>query len=180
MQRESVEFICAQLHHTIKVDESKDFLIDIGSTISLVKDPELVDKIQKCKNQRIMRTNDGKKRFVEEGDMKEFGEVYFDKEAMTNLVSLSNILSKGHRVYINTDLENFFMSTDKSKKRTSKFLCNEEGIYVRESDLPSSYWVSNYAGNTITCFTQREIKRAKRDRKLYHDLNAHSYPDLKI
>merc|ERR1739836_209939 len=66
----------------------------------------------------------------------------------------------------------------------SKFVCNDEGLYVRHEDVPSCYSVydyeSNFAGTTIEGFTEREITRAKAARKLYHDLSAPSYSDLKV
>ena len=43
-------------------------------------------------------------------------------------------MRKGNKVYIDTDVENQFLVTNKKSGKVTKFPCNKCGLYVRESD----------------------------------------------
>ena len=105
--------------------------------------------------------------------------VYFCLTALTNLYGVSDIVKKGNHVYIDTRQENCFVVTPK-KGVDVRFPCDERGLYVRESTSPTDCCVYNYAGTHIEGFTPREVEKAKRVRKLYHDLNAPSIASLKV
>ena len=48
----------------------------------------------------IIETNALTKRIKEEGNMPEYGVVYYDQKSITNLSSISNMAKKGNHVYI--------------------------------------------------------------------------------
>ena len=118
-----------------------------------------------------MQTNVGTKDVTQEGDDELAETVYFYPSALTNLYGVSDIFKKGNHVYIDTRKENCFIVTSK-KGLDVRFPCDERGLYVRESTSPTDCCVYNYAGTHVEGFTPREVERAKRVRKSYHDLNA--------
>ena len=114
-----------------------------------------------------MSTNAGSKVVDKEATRKGYGKVLYDPEAMTNLRSLSEMVRRGYRVQMDTDLENAFLATSPNGEQI-KFLCNDRGLYVLEQV------------NQIKGFTQREVQRAKRAKKLYYDLDAPTMDELKF
>ena len=82
-------------------------------------------------------------------------------------------------MYIYTRKENCFVVTS-NKGLDVRFSCDDRGLYVRESTSPTDCCVYNYWGILIEGFTPREAEKAKRVRKLYHELNAPSRVSLKV
>lgn len=98
---------------------------------------------------------------------------------MTNLLSLNDAVRNGNRVFMDTDVDNCFFVIDQDRCVT-KFPCNERGLYIMERPASIKSRAMSHAGTTIEGYTAREVMRAKKARKLYHDLNAPSIPDLKV
>ena len=123
-----------------------------------------------------MSTNNGDKDLCEEGDWKEWGNAYICESALMNIVSVSDAVKKGFRVHFDSDLENCFNVINKTNGRIIGFL-HSEGLYVRDNKkTPTDYSMAT----SIEGFTQREIERARRARKFYHDLNAKSVENVKV
>ena len=80
---------------------------------------------------------------------------------------------------MDTDVDNCFFVIDKDR-RVTKFPCNERGLYIMERPASMKSCAMIHAGTTIKGYTAREVMRAKKARKLYHDLNAPSISDLKV
>ena len=167
-------FSGAQKVHSTKIEP--EVIIDSGSSISLIKDKELLDEIHECKFKIIMETNAGTKRITEEGTMPDYGTVYYDPEAMTNLFSISDMVRKGNHVYLDTKEANCFVVTGKNGNNT-RFSCDKRGLYVRECGKPENK--VSFANNHVEGFTPRQVETARKVRKLYHDLNAPSISSLK-
>ena len=108
-----VRFSGAQCHTV--VPKEPEVILDSGSTISLVKTKALLvdGVVTKCEYPIIMETNAGNKNVDEEGDVKDFGKSFFDETALTNILGMSDVVRKGHRVFIDTDIENSFVVTNK-------------------------------------------------------------------
>ena len=70
-----------------------------------------------------METNAGKKEINSQGDVPGYGTVYHNSKAMTNLFSLSDMVKKRHRVYLDTNKENRFV-TKGPDGRISRFPCD--------------------------------------------------------
>ena len=102
--------------HSVKIEP--DVIIDSGSSISLIKDEELLTEIHECQNKIIMETNAGTKRITQEGTMPDYGTVYCDSEAMSNLFSIRDMVRKGNHVYLNTREANCFVVTGKNGNGT--------------------------------------------------------------
>ena len=114
--------------HSAKVEP--EVIIDSGSTISLMKDEELLEEIHECKKKIIMEKNYGTKRIKEEGTMPDYGMVYYDSESMTNIFSISDTVKKGNHMYIKTRETNFLIVTARNRK-DAKFPCNKRGLHAQ-------------------------------------------------
>ena len=82
---------------------------------------------------------------------------------------------------MDTDLDNAFYVTDQ-EKRTIRFPCNEQGLYMLEKDVSQDKKTKRHTvmATVIEGYTPREVARAKRARKLYHDLHAETVSNLKV
>ena len=61
--------------------------------------------------------------------------MYLVPNAITNIVSVRNIVKKAFRVVLDTNSENTFFVVDK-KKKTIKFSCDARGLYIRSNAPP--------------------------------------------
>ena len=134
--------------------EGKEELLDSGSTVSLMRDAEKCEDIMDRDVKVIMSTNAGKKAITQEATRKGYGKVLFDKEAMTNLRSLSEMVKRGHHVFLDTDVENAFVVTSPSGD-VSKYSCNKRGLYALVKEVMC---------HQVKGFTPREVERAKERR----------------
>ena len=91
-------------------------------------------------------------------------------DALMNIVSVSDVVQKGFHVIFYSAYDNAFYVTDENK-RTVRFPCNEAGLYMKER--------TSRCYNAIEGYTPRQVARAKRAKKLYHDLHAETIPNLK-
>ena len=122
-----------------KVKEADpDILLNSGSTLWLFKDKVLLDRILDPKSKLMMETNAGRKVIKKKGEISGFGEVWYDPEAMSNLIALNDLVERGHRVTYDSDVANKFIVwvRDKKKKvlRTIEFQANSKGLYVKEKE----------------------------------------------
>ena len=131
-EEKQVRFSGAQ-YHTV-VPKNPELILDSGSSISLVKSKALLvdEVVVKCKNPIIMETNSRDKNVDEEGEVIDYGTSFFDESVLTNIFGLSDMVKKGHKVFINNDIGNTFIVTNKKSGRVSKFPCDVHGLYVRE------------------------------------------------
>ena len=64
--------------------------------------------------------------------------------------------------------------------RTVKYPCDSRGLYVREVLPPVDCHVSYVLTTSVEGYTDREVGRAARARKLYHDLSAENNRNVKV
>ena len=119
-----------------------------------------------------MCSNGGNRKIAEEGNWPGVGQAYLDEKALTNIVSQSEAIKRGYRVTFDSEIENTFIVTDRATRVTTRYPCDERGLYVREHQPPLECHVAYINATSIEGFTQREVERAGRARKLYHDLGA--------
>ena len=85
-------------HHEEKKDISSrmkdDIILDKGSTLSIIANPELVDGICKSKSTLEMATNAGMWLTNKEADVPGFGEVWYNEGAIANIFSFAELVDK--------------------------------------------------------------------------------------
>ena len=121
-----------------------------------------------------MSTNAGEERIDEEGEWKERGQSYVCPTALTDIVSISDVVKKGFRVCFDLDIKNTFYVYKKDAE--IRFPYDEKGLYKRSDEGSADYRV---LATEVEGFTQREVERAKAARQFYHDLNAESPENMR-
>ena len=76
-------------------------------------------------------------------------------------------------------IENAFVIRD-HQDRVARYPVDERGLYVREMLPPVDCYVSYVHATSIEGYTPREVERAARARKLYHDLSAENIRNVKV
>ena len=166
-------FSMLQVNHKM-VQKEPEMILDSGSTISLFKNGEVLKDIKICNNKLVMETNAGTKTLDKKAHIPGYGEVYFDKDAVSNLLSLSELVRRGNRVFYDSSIEDCFVVTCENSGKVLRFPVDHRGLYVKEA-TPIDCCVMNQ----VEGFTDRQVECARRARKLYHDLSAPSLSDLK-
>ena len=75
-------------------DLKNTMVLDSGSSIDLMCNPDFLQDIQVTPNPCTLQTNGGQAQVVEEGTLPNYGKVPYHAEAMTNLMSLANLTDK--------------------------------------------------------------------------------------
>ena len=74
-------------------------LLDSCSTVDLFCNKNLVTKIWKSKNSMTVKVNGGDLKTHKKSYVENYGEVWFDERAITNIMSLKNIKEKFRAAY---------------------------------------------------------------------------------
>ena len=161
-EEKQVRFSGAKCHTVVPKDP--EVILYYRSSISLVKIKSLLvdGLVVKCENPKIMEINAGDQDVDEEGDVIDYGTSFFDETALTNIFGMSDMVKKGHKVYIDTDVENTFIVTNKKSGKVTKFPCDARGLYVTKSSksvTPIDCFVHNFNVTLVKGFTPREVKK---------------------
>jgi hypothetical protein len=173
--------------HKEMCDDMKDYIIlDNGSSLSLFANEKLVENIRKSDTKLLLATNAG----VKENDMKasvpEFGDVWFDKDAIANIFGFAE-LKKKCRITYDSDKEDAFLVH--TENGLIKFEASPQGLYrykVSQNYLDGLKEMVQETSNIVTTvaenrknYTQRQFDRAKEARKLYHNLGTPTVQNFK-
>ena len=106
-----------------------------------------------------LQTNAGSKTGHQKARVPDYGEVWYDKDAIANIFALSNLVNK-YRVTFDSEQENAFHVF--TKNEVMKFTTNNQGLYVFKPDYSTATnnLVATVAEN-MTGFTACQIERAK-------------------
>ena len=164
-------------------ENTKDWIIlDSGSTMSLFYNPELVEDIRDANKEIAISTNAGVQITKNIATVPEFGDVWFDKNAIANIFSLAE-LSKRHKVTYDSEREDAFIVH--TENGAVKFKKSKKGLYYYE---PSDNYKKSvkHINNMITTvsenekhYTSRQVERVKTARTLYHNVGAPTVENFK-
>ena len=120
--------------------------------------------------------NGSKKKVEKVCNIPSFGgdEGWFSKSALTNIHGLSEVIGNGHHVIFDSEKHNGFVINFKAGEVLT-FLCDERGIYTKDAKPMVNWCLIEVQG-----FSPREVARAKRYKRLLHDLDAPSSDDLEV
>ena len=164
--------------NTVEHDEMKDWiLLDSGSTVNLFSTPKLVDKIKTVDEVMELATNAGTRINTQKADVPDFGEVWYDNKAITNIFALKEMI-KRYRVTYDSNVEDAFIIHLPHK--VVKFRRSPNGLYYIKPQIVTevSNLVSTIAENRRN-YTIRQFERAKKARKLYHIVGTPTVDNFK-
>jgi len=175
------------------LEDMKDhILLDNGSTLSLFTNPDLVVNIRKADDRLQLATNTGVKINDEKADVPNFGEVWYDKDAIANIFGFADMLSKSNRITYDSDVEDAFLIHTKDGT-VMKFVRNPNGLYTyKVSDgykkhvkdqkdkieHKTSHLIESIEENRKG-YTHRQFERAKVARSLYHNVGTPTVQNFK-
>ena len=106
-----------------------DFILDSGTRFSMLANHKLASKVFEAKEPIIMKTNAGQKKLNKEAVVPGFGDMYLDKDGLTNILGLDDLVQRGYRVMFDSDLDNAFQVYSPDNKLKGKFKRTVEGLY---------------------------------------------------
>ena len=118
-----------------KQESMKDVItLDNGSTLSLFCNPGMAEDIKRTTKVLELHTNAGKARCNQKAFVPEFGEVWFDQNAIANIFGFADLVKK-HRITYDSNIGDAFLIH--LENRVVKFKATPEGLY--QFKVPESY-----------------------------------------
>ena len=152
-------------------------LLDSQSNVDIFCNSKLVTDIILGAWTLLLATNAGVLSTSHTATLPGYGSVWFNEDAITNVVSLYNMTQK-YRVTFDSAVEQAFIVHSTPPMR---FVRNRENLYVYIPD-PSLHTGTNFV-NTVSenmsYYTKRQVERATEARKLLQSLAYPTMSDLK-
>jgi hypothetical protein len=164
-------------------------LLDNQSTASVFCNKELVENIHTVDDPMILKTNGGDLITNMKANVKDFGEVWYNPNAVTNIYSMAEMEDKYHIKYNEGEF------IDNLPHTTATFKRNDRGLYAfipplsKTTAITAPFNAVQLNEHAITpmdsveenklLYTDRQFERAKQARQLYHALGTPSTNDFK-
>jgi hypothetical protein len=103
--------------------------------------------------------------------------VWYSKDAITNIIALSNLIQQYHVTYDSRD-QIFVVHREDQGKANMEFRMHESGLHYFQPGKEDFVFVSTVSGNKEG-YTQRQLKGAEKARDLYAKLGYPSQKDSK-
>ena len=133
-------------------------LLDNQSNADIFCNANYLTDIRKSKEELHLHTNAGVLRCTMEGHLKHYGYVWYNPEAITNIVSLSNVINKYHyKVSFHSWTDNTFHVFQEGKPSV-RFVQNAYGLYAKDMEAAPTTGVA-----LLTTVEQNKMKFTKRE-----------------
>jgi hypothetical protein len=152
-------------------------LLDSQSTVSVFKNPRYLSNIRISDSTLRVHTNGGTQFSSQVGTLKNFGEVWFNRESLANILSMAAV-RKICRITMDTSVE-AAMHVHRKDGTIMKFKEYQSGLYYYDTGNSNSntinksvdaYLFLNTVANNKAKYTRREIEGADEARALYRKL----------
>ena len=122
-------------------------MLDTGSSLeATIKDKKLLHSIRPAKEPVVMCTNAGDKFITQEGTLEGFGQAYFDKDQVANILGFKGLLKRAKRIVYDSDVEDAFKAYLNDGSVVT-FQPNKIGMYVHK---PSKQFLAATAAEDST------------------------------
>jgi hypothetical protein len=154
-------------------------LLDSQSTMDLFCNPLLVHSIKKSKKSMKLQSNGGTMTVNHKASITSYEhEVWFDKNAITNIIALSNLITQ-YRVTYDSNDKMFVVHRTSVNLPNMHFRMHSSGLhYYDPRDENFSFNIQTVTENKAG-FTKRQLQGAELARTLYSNLGYPSMKDFK-
>jgi hypothetical protein len=172
------DFSFYQSNTRYEIIPSTWILLDSQSTVSVFKNRRLLSDIQPSKKKLRVHTNGGVQMYAQVGTIRNFGDVRFNADSLTNILSMAAV-RKVCRITMDTSVE-AAMNVHRKDGTIMKFREYTSGLYYydarehRAASNPSStsqdYICLNTVAGNKASLTRLEIEGADKARTLYRKI----------
>ena len=152
-----------------------EVLLDNQSTTDIFCNSKYLKNIRGASTTLQLNTNGGVLICNQQGDVPGYGTVWYHPDAITNIISLSNAVDKGHKVTYDESVG--FTLTNAKSGRVNVFRRAPNGLYSLPLDDQSAFIQSVEDNKKL--FTKRQVEGAERAKQLYEVIGFPSWQDLK-
>ena len=166
--------------HQQAQDMREWILLDNQSSVTVFCNKDLVENIRESTTGSMyLTTNGGTLVTRQKADLPQWGEVWFNDKAVTNIFSYAEMADRYRIKYDSEEDDAFFVYLP---NKTVRFERIGNNLYVykpRNKTIPQRIQLLNTVNENKSFYTQRQFERAKRARDLYHALGTPSINDFK-
>jgi hypothetical protein len=154
-------------------------LLDSQSTMDLFCNPRLVNNIHKTNDVMTLQSNGGQMKVHHKASITSYKhDVWFEKNAITNIIALSNLITQ-YRVTYDSDDKMFVVHRETVGKPCMHFKMHASGLhYYDPADDDFTFNINTVAENKMG-YTKRQLQGAEQARTLYANLGYPSMKDYK-
>ena len=151
-------------------------LLDTGSSTDIFCDRRLLNDVKHQPVGLTLHTNGGILKSNQAGELDQYGHVWHEKRALTNIFSFYNLQKKFHVTFDNHKDDSFHVFTADQKEIL--FSPSKTGIYRYDNSCQDFCFNETVAENK-KMYSRRQIERANAARKLYHAIGNPSTKDFR-
>eukprot|EP00934_Nitzschia_sp_Nitz4_P002894 Nitzschia sp. Nitz4//scaffold489_size5144//2753//5083//NITZ4_009231-RA/size5144-processed-gene-0.2-mRNA-1//1//CDS//3329552900//2884//frame0 len=154
-------------------------LLDSQSTVDLFCNADLLTDIRPSTSHMNIHCNAGRRRINRVGELPGYGTVWYDPEAIANILSLRNVKTK-YSVQFDSNQEGSFIVT-KPDGETFHFTESQNGLYYLDTTItqPDETVLVNTVEDKRDSYTDADYSRAVIARKLLIKIGRPSIKDFK-
>jgi hypothetical protein len=168
--------IFKQAGSLIKLDLPEVIFLDSQSNMDLFCNSAFLSKTSKSRSSMLLKVNGGTMVVTPKATMPgNKNNFWFSTRAITNIISLRNLIDQYHVTYYSDDLM-FVVHRESDSKPKMEFRMNESGLHYYDPRKEHHHTFVNNVSENKTGFTNRQIKGAELALTLYKTL---SYPSMK-
>ena len=165
-----------------QAEDMRDWiLLDNQSSVTIFCNRDLVHNVRESKTGNLhLYTNGGLLETKHKADLPQWGEVWFNENAITNIFSYAEMADKYQITYDSTADDAFIVHLPDKAVRFERLGNNLYVYKPPKSKSTQSLQLLNTVEENKSFYTQRQFDRAKRARDLYHALGTPSMNDFKM
>ncbi len=150
-------------------------LLDNQSTIDIFCNRSLLENIRTSSGSMTVHYNAGRRTTNLVGDLPGYGTVWYDPEAIANILSLKRVKEKYHVVYDST--VNGVFTVTRPDGETFEFCESDRGLYYMDTKLSNGTVLVTTVNDRKQYYTNEDYQRAVVARELQIKIGRPSYKD---